>query len=231
MSQSDRLEVYADVLSNLIGDGHTYECFCSRREIREAPTAPHTHLPDGAYPGTCRSLTASERSDRAATGRPPALRLRADEAVVTVPDLQLGDYTGVVDDVVLRRGDGTPAYNLVVVIDDDAQGVTQVVRGDDLLPSTPRQVHLTRLLNLTVPEYAHVPLVVASDGRRLAKRFGAVTMADRIALGETPLDVLNTMLRSLGLAEVAHIDELHDVAAVFDRSRLPREPWEYHPTG
>src|SRR5207247_4974117 len=122
-------------------------------------------------------------------GRPPALRLRAGETRVAVIDRIHGEFDGVVDDLVLRRNDGTPAYNLAVVVDDADQGVEEVVRGDDLLPSTPRQVHLARILGLPVPAHAHVPLVLAPDGSRLAKRHGAVTLADRASRGEAPAAV------------------------------------------
>ena len=180
--QSERFDRYHDAIATLTAAGLTYECFCTRREIREAASAPHGAAPDGAYPGTCRDLTEAERSRRRRR-RPAALRLRADGETVAVDDLLAGPFTGAVDDVVLRRNDGVPAYNLAVVVDDAAQGVTAVVRGDDLLDSTPRQVHLQRLLGLARPRYAHVPLVVGPDGQRLAKRDGAVTLAELAAEG------------------------------------------------
>ena len=133
-----------------------YECFCSRREVRaeieNAPSAPH--LPPGSYPGTCRTLTAKRRQRFLDDGRTPALRLRAaesmerDAVLIEFTDLVAGPWSGGVDDVVLQRNDGVPAYNLAVVVDDALQGVTQVVRGDDLLTSTPRQIHLQHLLDL-----------------------------------------------------------------------------------
>ena len=113
-------------------------------------------------------------------------------------DRLCGPVTAVVDDLVLRRNDGIAAYNLAVVVDDDAQGIGEVVRGDDLLSSTPRQVHLARLLGIEPPGYAHVPLVLGPDGERLAKRDGAVTLADRRARGETPDEVRTLLAASLG---------------------------------
>lgn len=154
------------------------------------PDVDEVMVPDGAYPGTCRELTRSQRAARAAEGRPPAWRLRAEGAVVEVVDRLHGRVRGLVDDVVVRRGDGVPAYNLAVVVDDAAQGITQVVRGDDLLGSTPRQVHLQRLLGYDTPEYVHVPLVLGPDGQRLAKRHGAVTLTELVAAGRTPERVL-----------------------------------------
>lgn len=131
----------------------------------------------------------------------------------------------MVDDLVLRRGDGTPAYNLAVVVDDAAQGVDQVVRGDDLLSSAPRQAYLAGLLGLTAPQYAHVPLALDQEGRRLAKRAGAVTLGDQKALGRTPRQVLAMLATSLRLTAP---DEEVDLAGLLDRfepARLPREPW------
>ena len=187
--QRDHPERFAAAIDRLETAGSTYPCWCSRAEVRRATVAPHGVgvSPAGAYPGTCRDLSAAERAERAALGRPPALRLRADGAVVTVVDRLCGPVTAVVDDLVLRRNDGVAAYNLAVVVDDAAQRIGEVVRGDDLLSSTPRQVHLARLLGIEPPTYAHVPLVLGPDGQRLAKRDGAVTLAERRARGESPV--------------------------------------------
>lgn len=232
--QSDRLNLYRDAIADLRRRGLTYECFCTRREIAEAAAAPHGSSPEGAYPGTCRRLTHAEREQRRSSGRPPALRLRMgtdgpEHTEVTVVDRQLGPYTGTVDDFVIQRGDGTPAYNLAVVVDDAAQGVTEVVRGDDLLPSTPRQTHLALLLGIEPPSYAHVPLVLGPQGRRLAKRDGAVTLADRLALGEAPLDVLNLLLCSVGIDAVDSAAHLREAVRRFNPSALPTTPWRYAP--
>ena len=217
--QTAHPERYADVVDDLIGRGLVFECYCSRRDIASAPRAPHA--PQGAYPGTCRNLTeARRRTRREQTGRPPALRLRTDVTEYTVHDLLHGDYTGLVDDFVVRRGDGVPAYNLAVVVDDAESGIDQVVRGDDLLSSSPRQAYLARLLGHDEPVYAHVPLVLNEDGARLAKRDGAVTLA------EIGVDTaLGQIAESLGhtAATVA------DMLAEFDPQRLPRTPWIYRP--
>jgi len=126
-----------------------------------------------------------------------------------------------VDDFVLRRNDGVTAYNLAVVVDDAAQGIDQVVRGDDLLPSTPRQAYLAALLDMPLPEYVHVPLVVNSDGVRLAKRDGAVTLAD-LALAGTPAnEVRDRLLESLGLPP----GTLAQALGAFRPEKLPREAW------
>ena len=209
---------YAAIIDELTGRGLTYECFCSRREILQAPRAPHA--PEGAYPGTCRDLTDDERAARRTSGRPTALRLRSDVGEFTVTDVLHGSYTGIVDDFVLRRGDGVPAYNLAVVVDDAEQGVDQVVRGDDLLSSSPRQAYLGALLGYPQPVYAHVPLVLNAQGKRLAKRDGAVT------LEEIGVDVaLSLIADSLGYSTTT----VDGMLTEFDPGRLPREPWVYQP--
>ena len=225
--QSARLGLYRDAIARLEAAGETYPCYCTRREIAEAASAPHGRSPDGAYPGTCRRLTAWQRAEREAGGRVPALRLRGDGVRLSFVDAVHGPYEGLVDDVVIRRNDGTPAYNLAVVVDDVAQGVGEVVRGDDLLSSTPRQLHIADRLGLRPPSYAHVPLVLAPDGNRLAKRHGAVTLADRRALGETPAEFAGWLAASAGLldqAEPLSPANLRELAAGFDVDRLDRSP-------
>jgi glutamyl-tRNA synthetase len=214
--QSAHRQRYDDVIDGLTARGLTYECYCSRKEILTAPRAPHA--PEGAYPGTCRDLGNTERADRRAAGRPPALRLRSDTAEFTVGDLLHGDYTGVVDDFVLRRGDGVAAYNLAVVVDDAASGVDQVVRGDDLLASSPRQSYLASLLGYPQPIYAHVPLALNAQGTRLAKRDGAVTLDE---LGAPR--ALSLIAESLGAPGAGMADLLES----FDPAAMPREPWIY----
>jgi len=150
----------------------------------------------------------------------PALRLRATVAELTVTDLIHGPYTGVVDDVVLRRGDGVWAYNLAVVVDDAEQGVDQVVRGEDLLSSTPRQAHLADLLGLPHPEYVHVPLAVNAAGERLAKRDGAVTLADLAREGTT---AVVRIVASLGGPEGA--DSIEALRGLVTTESLRSGPW------
>ena len=183
----------------------------------------------GRYPGTCRDLTARRAGRAPPAGRTPALRIRAEAAVVTVTDLLHGEVSGVVDDVVVRRRDGVPAYNLAVVVDDGATGVDQVVRGDDLLSSAATQAWLVERLSLPVPTYAHVPLAVNADGHRLAKRDGAVTLADLAPFGWTPPRVLALLATSLGLAEPDEQVTLADLLPRFDPGRLPRSPWLLRP--
>jgi glutamyl-tRNA synthetase len=197
--QSERIALYEDAVGALREVGLIYECWCTRAEIREAASAPHGDLPEGAYPGTCLRLTAHERSEREASGRPPALRVRADAARVGFDDRLAGHVEGVVDDFVVRRNDGAFAYNLAVVVDDAEQGIGEVVRGADLLDSTPRHLWLGARLGLPAPRHAHVALMLGPDGARLAKRHGAVTLADRAAQGQGADDVRDELAASLQL--------------------------------
>ncbi|MDN8605465.1 tRNA glutamyl-Q(34) synthetase GluQRS [Corynebacterium ureicelerivorans] len=225
MYQHDRGAAYADALARL----DTYECYCSRRDIREAASAPHAQ--PGIYPGTCRDLTdeqrAQRRSELEAEGRLPAIRLRSEVREWTVRDYYAGEYTGPVDDVILKRGGrvdqaqaGDWAYNLAVVVDDGYQGVDQVVRGDDLLFSAPAQAYVAHKLGVPEPEYVHVPLVVGPEGLRLAKRDGAVTLRD---MGD-PGEVFRRIAVSVGCPDAADPGQL---LAAFDPGSLPREPWTW----
>jgi glutamyl-tRNA synthetase len=215
--QSERQELYAQSLARLDADGLLYRCWCTRAEIREAASAAHGPLPEGAYPGTCRELTATEVAEREASGRPPAWRVRAGGAAVTFEDRICGQFTGVVDDFVVRRNDGAYAYNLAVVVDDAEQGIGEVVRGADLLDSTPRQLWLGERLGVPASRHAHVPLVLGPDGARLAKRHGAVTLADRAALGQSPAAVRRELLAPFGLGDCVTMQELVEA---FDPDRI-----------
>jgi len=228
--QSDRFDLYRHYIGELERSGRVYPCYCTRREIRAeidaAASAPHG-LADGAYPGTCRDLSAVERDERSAAGRQPALRLRTEGERVAFSDESLGHVEGMVDDVVLARSDGVPAYNLAVVIDDALQGVDQVVRGDDLASSTPRQILLQELLGFERPAYLHVALVLGADGQRLAKRHGAVTLADLRVDGWTASEVVAELARSLGLAERAEPSSAVSAEVLVDRfdpALLPKQP-------
>ena len=228
--QSQRTGLYAEALARLEADGRVFRCFCSRREVAEAASAQHGELPEGHYPGTCLALSEAESRRRADAGEEFALRLRAGGAEVTVRDRLHGERTDVVDDLVLRRRDGAFAYNLAVVVDDAEQGVGEVVRGDDLLPSTAGQAHLCDLLGLARPTWAHVPLVLGPDGARLAKRHGAVTLRDLAPeRGWGPGDALAWMARSLGMAGEGERASAAELLARFDPAELPREPTTFAP--
>jgi glutamyl-tRNA synthetase len=227
--QSERMGLYEEAVARLDDEGLLYPCYCTRKEIRAAVSAPHGILAADRYPGTCRELTGAERTEKEAAGRPPALRVRAEGARIAFEDRLLGRQEGETDDFVVRRNDGAPAYQLAVVVDDADQGVGEVVRGTDLRDSTPRQILLALLLGLPVPRYAHVPLVLGPDGTRLAKRHGAVTLEDRAAQGDGPEELLAWMARSLELAEPGEKPTVEDLLARFDPDRLPRESTEWDP--
>ena len=220
--QSERLPLYEDALRRLDAEDRLYPCFCTRAEIREAASAPHGVMPEGAYPGTCRELSTAERRARERAGRPAALRVRAAAARIEFDDRLLGPQAGIVDDFVVRRVDGVPAYQLAVVVDDAAQGIGEVVRGADLADSTPRQILLARWLGLPVPAYAHVPLVLGADGRRLAKRDGSPALGGR---DEPAAATLALLAHSLGLAAGrGHLPGPAELVPEFDPAALPREP-------
>lgn len=223
--QQDKFDNYQRILDRL----PHYECYCSRKDIQEAASAPHA-IP-GQYPGTCRNLSdaerAAKREELKAQGRVPSLRLKAEVSQWTVHDFYAGEYTGDVDDMILRRGGNANqgqdwAYNLAVVVDDASRGIDQVVRGDDLLSSAPRQAYLAHLLGYEPPEYVHVPLVLNAEGKRLAKRDGAVTLRDMRAQGVSDADVVEKLGESIGIAGARTVA---DMVERFDPRLLSREPY------
>jgi glutamyl-tRNA synthetase len=222
--QSERLDAYAAAIARLDAGGELYPCYCTRAEIRQAASAPHGALLGGHYPGTCRTLTAAQLAERERSGRPPALRLRGQARTIAFTDRLLGRCEGVVDDLVVRRNDGVAAYNLAVVVDDTAAGVGEVVRGADLVETTPRQLHVAARLGMSAPTYAHVPLVLGPDGARLAKRHGAVTLADRAIAGASAVQVRAELARSLGLAAAGETPTLAELLTRFDPAALPARP-------
>lgn len=229
--QSERFALHREAVDELERRGLVYQCFCTRREIREASSAPHGDpLPEGAYPGTCRQLSDADCRRMSRDGRRAALRLRTDGERLTVIDRVAGTADCLVDDVVLVRNDGVPAYNLAVVVDDHLQGVTEVVRGDDLLSSTPRQVYLQQLLHYDTPSYAHVPLVVGVDGQRLTKRHGATTLAELAAVGMGADAVLTMLGASLGLCRADERVTADELAGRFSFDHMPRSPWTFRDT-
>lgn len=221
-----------DAVERLDAEGALYPCFCSRREIREASQATHGPLPEGTYPGTCRDLSGDEQAARRAArpDRPPSLRVRAEGAVVAVHDRLHGHVEAVVDDFVVRRGDGVPAYNLAVVVDDAHQGVVEVVRGADLLDGTPRQAWLCDRLGLPRPGWVHVPLVLGPDRERLAKRHGSVTRTELAAQGIDTAELLGRMGTSLGLAAPGERVDAVTLLDRFDPDAIALDPWVFDPS-
>ncbi|HEU0194410.1 MAG TPA: tRNA glutamyl-Q(34) synthetase GluQRS [Gaiellales bacterium] len=221
--QSTRSGAYDDALGRLSAAGHLYECFCSRRELAVA-SAPHGAA-GRRYAGTCRDLSDQERDARRAAGRMPSLRLRVPDEPVAIHDRLLGVLdqrpARTMGDVVVRRSDGLHSYQLAVVVDDAADGVTEVVRGDDLLPSAGCQAVLQDMLGLDRVTYAHVPLVRGADGERLAKRHGAIAISDLRDGGVGARRLLGWLGRTLGI-EWAGGAAAADLLGGFALERIPR---------
>lgn len=207
--QHERTELYVDALHRLEDMGLTYPCFCTRAELHAA-SAPHASDGTPIYRGTCRGLSAAEVAERSLR-RPPATRLRVpavddvEHDMIEFVDRTYGAQSEALatecGDFLVRRSDGVFAYQLAVVVDDAAMGITEVVRGCDLLGSTPRQIYLQRLLGLPTPRYAHVPLLVAPDGRRLSKRDRDLDLGELRARFGTPEALLGWLAGQTGLAD------------------------------
>src|SRR4029079_3505620 len=202
--QSERTALYDAAIDRLLAEGRAFPCACSRADVARAAQAPHEADDDGPrYPGTCRNLPPDEVRARAtAQGRAPAIRFAGNaeriDFTAAVHGVVPADAAGI-DDFVLRRADGTAAYQLAVVVDDAAMAITHVVRGDHLLRSTPRQIALYRALGLAAPSFAHVPLVLTPSGERLAKRTRPEGVADLRARGVAPEAVVGALASSAGL--------------------------------
>ena len=204
--QSKRTDAYEDILVSLAGRNITYPCYCTRKELRDIAGAPHVDAAGAPYPGFCRDLSEEQRIAKSARGHHPCVRLLCpSDAVWRFTDRIMGEQAVSLaecgGDFALRRSDGVYAYQLAVVVDDIAMGVTQVVRGNDILSSTPRQLYLYSLLKDLPPEYAHVPLVVDADGERLAKRHASLTLAALRDAGIRAETLLGWLAAMSGLQE------------------------------
>ena len=222
--QSGRTALYEAALDKLEKMDLVYPCFCTRAELHAA-SAPHREDGQVVYAGTCRHLTAAEAAEKAKR-RAPALRLRVPEETWSFTDGHMGPYSEdlaqACGDFLLRRSDGMFAYQLAVVVDDAAMGVTEVVRGADLLDSTPRQLYLYHLLGLTPPKFLHFPLLLASDGRRLSKRdadAGLDTLRDRL----TAAEVLGRLAYLAGFNPSAAPKTAEQLLVDFAWDKVPRE--------
>ena len=222
--QSERTALYEEALARLRGMGLVYPCFCTRAQLHAA-SAPHREDGLTVYPGTCRGLTAEDIARREAAGRKGAIRLRVPEETVTFTDGHLGEVTEYLPtdcgDFLLRRSDGLFAYQLAVVVDDAAMGVTEVVRGADLLSSTPRQLLLYQLLGWEAPEFFHFPLLLSPDGRRLSKRDGDLGLA---ALREryTPEEIIGKLAYLAGQNPGGGARTPEELAEGFHWDAVPR---------
>jgi glutamyl-tRNA synthetase len=226
--QSERMEGYAAALERLRRDGLAYPCFCSRAEVAAAALAPHGPGDEGPrYPGTCRDLSPGEVA-RLGRERKPAWRFRVPPGAVSFEDRVRGaqcfDVSALVGDFVVMRADGVPAYQLAVVVDDAAMEITEVVRGDDLLASTARQLLLYRALGAAPPSFAHVPLVVGPDGERLAKRHAALSLGELRQRGADPQAVIGLLAALSGLAPPGGRADPRGLVAGFRIEGVPKQP-------
>ncbi|HLK88684.1 MAG TPA: tRNA glutamyl-Q(34) synthetase GluQRS [Polyangia bacterium] len=225
--QSERTARYDAAIDRLLASGRAFLCACSRADVARAASAPHEQDGEARYPGTCREADPKAVAARAAAqGRAPVVRFAGRGERVDFVDELRGPVAAEpdgIDDFVLRRADGTAAYQLAVVVDDAAMEVTRVVRGDDLLSSTPRQIALYRALGLTAPSFAHVPLVLTPDGERLAKRTRPVALAALRARGIPPEAVVAGLAGSAGFAPPWQAATAADLVAGFRLAAIRRE--------
>ncbi len=223
--QSHRFDLYGAALDQLRERELLYPCFCSRREIREAVSAPHGTTP--RYPGTCRDLSEQDRQERWHK-KSPAWRFRVEPSEpITFTDRlhgkQVHDLAAETGDFIVARSDGLPSYHLAVVYDDIAMGITEVVRGDDLLDATPRQLRLYEAFDAAIPRYTHIPLLLDAENQRLAKRFGAIPLADYFAAGMSGPEIVGHLAASIGLIERPVPISPEDLVADYRPDRLTKK--------
>ena len=227
--QSERTDMFIEALQRLRDSGRLYACTCTRAELRRLASAPHGAGEEGpVYPGLCREKGLPLELD-AAGGRVASLRFRVEPGECCFDDRVVGpfcqDVASRVGDFVVRRADGLFAYQLAVVVDDGAMGINQVVRGADLLDSTPRQIQLQEALGLPRPEYAHVPLVLNAEGERLAKRDRATAIRELRAHGVAPERLVGYLAHSLGLIAAPEPLSMAALIPLFAWEKVNREPW------
>jgi glutamyl-tRNA synthetase len=226
--QSSRIDRYSAAIQKLLEIGAAYPCVCTRKEVELAASAPHVEDGSAVYPGTCRGKFASVREAMEINGRMPAIRFAVGESLVEFDDGFRGDEHFEMNrlaNFVIAKADNTPAYQLAVVVDDAEMGITDVVRGDDLLDSTPRQIMLYRALGWAerIPRYWHLPLIIGEDGRRLAKRHGDTRLSSYRDLGVAPERILQLLARWCGMDD-SSAQSAVDLLQLFDLDKLPREP-------
>jgi glutamyl-tRNA synthetase len=227
--QTECLELYDDALRRLQQAERVYPCTCTRSDVEAAASAPHAGQEGPVYPGTCagRSVADARRlGDKTFCWRFRASRVRREfsDRVAGVQSCTVSEELG---DFVVGRGGGLPAYQLAVVVDDRRMGVTEVMRGDDLLPSTFRQLDLYESFGWAPPAFAHVPLVIGPDGRRLAKRHGDTRLSTLRAAGVRPQKLVGLLAWSAGLRDTPEPIAAADLLADFDLSRVSKQPFVF----
>jgi glutamyl-tRNA synthetase len=227
--QTERLPLYQAALESLRQAERIYPCTCTRSEIAAAASAPHAGQEGPRYPGTCAHRTAASASDLAPGSY--AWRFRTSNRQREFVDGVVGQVCGNVHeelgDFVLAKADGTPAYQLAVVVDDHAMGVTEVVRGDDLLPSALRQLELYEFFGWTPPHFLHVPLVIGEDGRRLAKRHGDTRLATLRDEGVPPERLLGLLAWSCALRPTQEPVTARELLTDFSWQSIQRQPFTF----
>jgi glutamyl-tRNA synthetase len=227
--QSTRAIAYRRAIDELSAAGHTYPCVCSRKEIEQAASAPHASDGSSVYPGTCRGRFASTREAAELTGKPPAIRYDVPDRTIEFTDGFSGihrfDLEKQLGDFVLLKNDGLASYQLAVVVDDLAAGVTHIVRGDDLLDSVPRQMLIYESLGQShrMPQYFHLPLIIGPDGKRLAKRHGDTRLSTLRDQGWPASRVLQLLAGWSGI-DTTGIHSAADLVGRLDLQRVPRGP-------
>ena len=222
--QSERSEIYQQYYNILLKKGLVYPCFCSRSQLHAA-SAPHRSDGQVVYAGTCRGLSDAEVARRSLT-RAPAFRVQVPDEEIAFTDGHLGRYAENLardcGDFYLRRADGVFAYQLAVVVDDALMGVTEVVRGSDLLSSTPRQLWLYRELGLTAPQFYHLPLLLAPDGRRLSKRDGDQSL-ENLRARYTPQEIIGKLAYVCGLQDAPAPASPQELVPGFSWDKVPKQ--------
>lgn len=219
--QSERTAIYQSYLKRLCAQGLVYPCFCTRAQLHAAQ-APNLGDREPVYAGTCAQLSAEEIAERMKTRR-PALRLRMPDKVVTFIDGQYGAYSENLareaGDTLIRRSDDLFGYQLAVVIDDALSGVNQIVRGRDILSSTPRQIELQHMLGFDTPQYLHIPLLLDGEGRRLAKRDRDLNLS-ALSKRMTAQQILGLLAFSVGILPENRPAELSELVKSFDWKQI-----------
>jgi glutamyl-tRNA synthetase len=228
-TQDERRDLYDQAIRKLTEQGLIYPCFCSRAELHASSAlAPHAGETEWRYPGTCRRLREQERQVRLGQGRRPLQRIAVPNRIFSFVDHIQGRYRQnlrtVSGDFVVQRSDGVHAYQLAVVVDDALMAVTQVVRGADLLGSTPRQLFLYEALGLTPPSFAHVPLLCGQDGQRLSKRHQALSLAALRQQGSSPERIVGYLAWRAGLIDRNEPVAASDLIAGFSFTLLGKDP-------
>ncbi|MCX4312873.1 MAG: tRNA glutamyl-Q(34) synthetase GluQRS [Clostridia bacterium] len=218
--QSDRSDAYIAAIDKIASVANVYECFCTRAELHAA-TAPRGEYGEVVYSGTCKNLSFKQKCEMRKTRR-PCLRLEVPNETITFVDGLQGEYRQNLaescGDFILRRSDGVAAYQLAVVVDDGFQGVTEVVRGMDLISSTPRQIYIGKLLGLPQPRYMHIPLLKRANGDKLSKSAG--DNVRNLLARHTPEELLGTLACAMGIIAEPRPSTAAELVKIYDKTKL-----------